>query len=82
MKPTYIKQYGQGHLIICPECQFKGRIDIEQLTGRVSIDCPNCPYHETHDLSKDFMLSVGIDPWTELEKGMEYINALKAKFNP
>lgn len=36
----------------CPGCGQWGEIDGEQYIGRVSIDCPDCEYHETHDLSK------------------------------
>lgn len=33
----------------CPGCGQWGVIDGEQYIGRVSIDCPDCDYHETHD---------------------------------
>lgn len=38
-------------VIVCPECGWRGPIDDDQFHGRVSIDCPHCPYHETHRLS-------------------------------
>lgn len=31
----------------CPGCGLRGDIDEDQLHGRVSIDCPDCDYHET-----------------------------------
>ncbi len=40
----------QSVLIVCPECGRTGWIDGEQYRGQVSIDCPECDYHETHDL--------------------------------
>ena len=38
------------HLIECPRCGVVGSVDADQYAGRVSIDCPECDYHETHDL--------------------------------
>jgi hypothetical protein len=35
----------------CPGCQTWGDIDSDQFHGRVSVDCPNCEYHETIPLS-------------------------------
>lgn len=35
----------------CPNCGVRGTIDEDQLKGRVSVDCPECDYHETHDHS-------------------------------
>lgn len=37
-------------LIVCPTCGRTGWIDGDQYRGEVSIDCPECDYHETHDL--------------------------------
>lgn len=34
----------------CPGCGCFAEIDGDQYYGRVSLDCPNCEYHETHDL--------------------------------
>lgn len=34
----------------CPGCGLDAWIDSDQFAGRVSIDCPECDYHETHDL--------------------------------
>ena len=31
----------------CPGCGLRADIDDDQLHGRVSIDCPECDYHET-----------------------------------
>lgn len=36
----------------CPICGLEAMIDGEQYRGEVSINCPNCPYHETHDLRR------------------------------
>lgn len=35
----------------CPGCQQWGDIDNDQFHGQVSIDCPNCEYHETIPVS-------------------------------
>lgn len=55
MNPVEVKQVRRDGLRIwkvrCPECGIWGDVDYEQLDGRVSLDCPNCPYHETHNLS-------------------------------
>ena len=37
----FVRQYK------CPGCQNWGDIDEDQFHGTVSIDCPNCEYHET-----------------------------------
>ena len=34
----------------CPGCGQWGFIDDDQYNGRVSIDCPDCEFHETHNL--------------------------------
>lgn len=36
----------------CPGCGQYGDIDGDQFRGRVSIDCPDCEYHETVNLAK------------------------------
>jgi hypothetical protein len=33
----------------CPKCGIWGDIDDDQLHGRISVDCPECDYHETHN---------------------------------
>lgn len=33
----------------CPGCGLRARIDRDQYRGDVSVDCPECGYHETHD---------------------------------
>lgn len=33
----------------CPKCGTWGDIDDDQYHGRISIDCSNCNYHETHN---------------------------------
>lgn len=34
----------------CPTCKQWGSIDDDQISGRVSLDCPSCDFHQTHDL--------------------------------
>lgn len=41
----------QQRKIKCPDCGIWGLIDDDQWHGRVSVNCPNCDYHETHDLA-------------------------------
>lgn len=36
--------------IACPVCGLVGTVDEDQYKGRVSIDCTNCAYHETHNI--------------------------------
>lgn len=36
----------------CPGCGQWGFIDDDQFNGRVSIDCLDCEFHETHNLTK------------------------------
>ena len=38
-------------LFRCPECGWSGVIDDDQFRGRVSIQCPVCPYHQTKNWS-------------------------------
>ena len=33
----------------CPQCSAVGKMDDDQRCGRVSVQCPNCEYHKTHD---------------------------------
>jgi len=35
--------------LACPGCGMVGYLDDDQAHGRVSTDCPNCPFHETVD---------------------------------
>ena len=37
-------------VVRCPGCKGAGTVDLDQYQGAVSIQCGNCPYHETHDL--------------------------------
>lgn len=39
-------------LFRCPTCGVVGEIDEDQYRGRVSIECPECTYHETMDWSQ------------------------------
>ena len=36
-------------ILTCPKCGLKARIDQDQFEGKVSVDCPECEFHETHD---------------------------------
>ena len=49
-KPEILRRFGQGWIIKCPGCGLEARADEDQVLGRVSVDCPQCPYHETHNL--------------------------------
>lgn len=41
----------------CPGCGLVLAVDFEQYRGEVSMDCPDCEYHETHCfLEKDEQL--------------------------
>ena len=33
----------------CPNCNVWAYLDDDQYNGRVSVDCSNCDYHETHN---------------------------------
>ena len=37
----------------CPICGIWGTIDEDQFNGRISIDCPNCEFHETINLKSE-----------------------------
>lgn len=45
--------YDDTYMATCPNCGTRGRIDRDQYEGKVSVDCPECPYHETHDHRSD-----------------------------
>lgn len=38
-------------MVECPGCGYLACIDKDQYEGKVSIDCPECDYHETHDFT-------------------------------
>lgn len=44
-----VPQKGSWIWATCPSCGLRGRIDTDQYMGEVSVDCPECDYHETHD---------------------------------
>lgn len=46
-----------GWLVKCPGCGLEAIADEDQVNGRVSMDCPECPYHETHNI-----LAVSTEP--------------------
>jgi predicted Zn-ribbon and HTH transcriptional regulator len=48
--PEVIYNFDRGAMIECPDCKSVGYADADQYRGEVSIDCPECDYHETHDL--------------------------------
>lgn len=37
----------------CPGCEILAALDKDQYEGKVNIDCPECDYHETHDLRNE-----------------------------
>lgn len=39
------------YILRCPGCDTAAYLDADQAAGRVSADCPNCPWHETHDFA-------------------------------
>lgn len=45
----HIVDHGGILMATCPGCGARGEIDLEQYRGEVSVDCPVCDYHETHD---------------------------------
>ncbi len=49
--PTYTERHEPFAVVRCPGCQGAGAIDLDQFQGKVSIDCDNCDYHETHALT-------------------------------
>jgi predicted RNA-binding Zn-ribbon protein involved in translation (DUF1610 family) len=51
-EPEYLRPFGKMHMIKCPECGLEAPIDQDQFEGKVSIDCPECPYHETIDFKQ------------------------------
>ncbi len=36
----------------CPKCGVWAYMDDDQYHGKVSVDCSNCDYHETHNFKK------------------------------
>lgn len=47
-----VRNWGKGRFLgRCPNCGLVARLDADQVHGRVSVNCPDCPYHETHDYS-------------------------------
>lgn len=48
--PTYSERREPWAVIRCPGCRGAAAIDLDQWEGKVSIQCSNCNYHETHDL--------------------------------
>lgn len=39
-------------VVRCPDCKGAGPIDLDQWEGKVSIQCDNCNYHETHNMTE------------------------------
>ena len=37
----------------CPDCGLVGDVDEDQWFGRVSIQCPECEYHETRNIDAE-----------------------------
>lgn len=49
--PTYTERHEPFAVIRCPGCKQAGSVDLDQYQGKVSIQCDNCDYHETHNLT-------------------------------
>jgi hypothetical protein len=62
-RPTYLRPFGKWHIVRCPSCGLEARIDLDQLVGNVSIDCPDCPYHESHNLADEYLKQVRSDSY-------------------
>jgi hypothetical protein len=39
-------------LVECPGCEKNHWATKAQVRGKVSMDCPSCEYHETHDITE------------------------------
>jgi len=39
-------------LVSCPGCGNNFWITKDQANGQVSMDCPDCDFHETHDITE------------------------------
>ena len=48
---TVIRDGSSVVYLCCPGCGLEATLDDDQLHGRVSVDCPECEYHETVDWS-------------------------------
>ncbi len=46
----------------CPDCREMGPIDDDQAEGRVSIVCPNCPFHETGKVTAKVLTTTPTKP--------------------
>lgn len=53
MEPEIVEATSESIKVKCPKCGFIGSIDKDQFQGNVSIDCPNCRFHETHNLESE-----------------------------
>ena len=49
--PKYLRKRAGWYYIKCPNCGLEVSIDQDQYEGKISIDCPNCKYHETHNFA-------------------------------
>ena len=39
--------------LVCPGCGVRGDLDDDQFHGTISVQCPDCGWHETVDFSKE-----------------------------
>jgi len=46
----------------CPGCGYFAGVDKEQALGQVSIDCPECDFHETGKISPLIFTSTPTNP--------------------
>ena len=49
-KAEIVYDLGDHAFVNCPGCGETLETDEDQYRGDVSLDCPECDYHETHDL--------------------------------
>lgn len=40
-------------MVECPGCKVYLEADDDQIQGKVSMDCPLCEYHETHNMTAE-----------------------------
>lgn len=49
-----LRKFGNSWVLVCPVCGETGRLDDDQLNGRISVDhtSDKCTYHETHNFKE------------------------------
>lgn len=63
----------------CPNCCEAGFIDEDQFKGNVSIDCPECEFHETVNLRDEYLKTKGYDPEELGKQGIKLLRELTNK---